>query len=244
MILQKKIALVTGGAVRIGRSICEMLAQEGAEVYCHYNHSAKEARQLQNALAARNLKIQLVQGDFANIKIVERVVRYVIKRSGKLDILINNAAVFFKMPLGTVKEKEWDLLFAINLKAAFFCAQIAGMQMVKQSGGKIINIGDAAGDNPWSSYIPYGITKSGIIAMTKGLAKALAPNVHVNCINPGPVSLPKDFSEKERRMAVGQTVLNREGSAQDIAAAVKFLLKDSDYITGAVITVDGGRSIH
>jgi pteridine reductase len=243
MNLQDKIALVTGGAVRVGRSICEMLAYEGVEVYCHYNQSTKEAHQLQSALAARNLNIHLVQGDFTQVQAIEKVMQHVITRSGKLDILINNAALFFKTPLGAVKEEEWDLLFALNLKAAFFCAQKAGVQMKKQSGGKIINIGDAVGDNLWPSYIPYGITKSGIIAMTKGLAKALAPTVHVNCVNPGPVSLPEAFSDKERHMAINQTLLNREGSAQDVAAAVKFLLKDSDYITGAVINIDGGRSI-
>jgi pteridine reductase len=244
MRLKNKIALVTGGAVRIGRSICEMLAREQVEVYCHYNRSKEEAMLLQSDLSCKGLKVNLVQSDFSRVSSVEAVVRKVIGESGRIDILINNAAIFLKTPLGSVKEDQWDTLLSLNLKAAFFCAQAVGVQMLKQGSGKIINIGDAAGDNLWPSYIPYGITKSGVIAMTKGFAKALAPHVQVNCVNPGPVLLPKSFSVSERRTAIEHTLLKREGSDQDVAATVRFLLKESDYITGAVFYVDGGRSIH
>ena len=202
MILTNKIALVTGGAVRIGRSICEMLASEQAEVYCHYHRSEKEARQLKRTLNAKGSRIHLFQGDLTNIQTAEMIIREIVNKSGRVDILINNAAIFHKTPLGKVTEEVWDILFALNLKAAFFCAQAAGIHMYEKGNGKIINIGDATGDNPWPSYIPYGITKSGIIAMTKGLAKALAPRVQVNCINPGPVLLPDSYSEDERNKAI------------------------------------------
>jgi pteridine reductase len=172
------------------------------------------------------------------------MIRKVFHKSGGIDILINNAAIFLKTPIGTVKEREWDALFSLNLKAAFFCTQSVGVKMVKQGNGKIINIGDAAGDNLWPSYIPYGITKSGIIAMTKGFAKAFAPSVQVNCINPGPILLPDSYSKSERERAIGRTLLKREGSVRDIASTVRYLLKDSDYVTGSVFNIDGGRSIN
>jgi pteridine reductase len=244
MEIRNKIALVTGGAVRIGRSICEMLASEQAEVYCHFHQSEKEAIQLQKEMISNGSRISLLQGDLTDIRSVESMMRNIFNKSGGIDILINNAAIFLKTPIGTVKEQEWDALFSLNLKAAFFCTQAAGVQMTKQGSGKIINIGDAAGDNLWPSYIPYGITKSGIIAMTKGFAKALAPDVQVNCINPGPILLPESFSESEREKAVERTLLKREGSVRDIVVTVRYLLKDSDYITGSVFNIDGGRSIN
>jgi NAD(P)-dependent dehydrogenase (short-subunit alcohol dehydrogenase family) len=117
------------------------------------------------------------------------------------------------------------------------------MYMKRHGQGKIINIGDPSGSNPWPAFIPYGITKSGIIAMTKGLAKALAPQVQVNCINPGPVMFPDHYNQEERERALKKTLLKREGSPEDISKTVRFVLEGSDYITGAIINVDGGRSI-
>ncbi|MEJ2543186.1 MAG: SDR family oxidoreductase [Calditrichaceae bacterium] len=115
--------------------------------------------------------------------------------------------------------------------------------MLKQKSGKIINIADAGAETPFPAYLPYSITKAGIINMTKGLAKALAPNIQVNCVSPGPVMFPEDYSEKERQYSIEQTLLKREGSAEDIAKTIRFLLEGTDYITGAVIPVDGGRGI-
>lgn len=244
MEIKDKIALVTGGAVRIGRSLCEMLAREDVEVFCHYNRSDNEARQLREVLTAKGFRLHLYQADLTDINSVETMVREIIKKKGRLDILINNAAIFKKTPLGKVSENDWDNLFTLNLKAAFFCAQAAGIHMYGNGNGKIINIGDAVGDNPWPSYIPYGVTKSGIIALTKGLAKALAPCVQVNCINPGPVLLPSSYSEDDKIKAIERTLLKREGSVKDITATVRFILKDSDYITGAIFNIDGGRSIN
>jgi NAD(P)-dependent dehydrogenase (short-subunit alcohol dehydrogenase family) len=115
--------------------------------------------------------------------------------------------------------------------------------MKKQGWGKIINIGDTSGENPWPSYIPYGLTKSGIIAMTRGLAKALAPQVQVNCVNPGPVLFPDHYTPSEKANSVKRTLLKRAGHPEDISAAVRFLIEGSDYITGTILTVDGGRGI-
>ena len=243
MKLENRVVLITGGAVRVGRAICMELARAGAVIFCHYHKSDQQAASLKADIEKRGGKIYLVQSDLNHIPNVVLLVNEVIDKMGRLDVLINNAALFYKTPLGTVNEEQWDRLFNLNLKAAFFCARQAGQYMVKQGWGKIINIGDPSGENPWPSFIPYGLTKSGIIAMTKGLAKALAPEVQVNCINPGPVLIPEHYTPAEKNTAIDRTLLKREGSPEDIARTVRFLIEGSDYITGTILNVDGGRSI-
>jgi NAD(P)-dependent dehydrogenase (short-subunit alcohol dehydrogenase family) len=163
--------------------------------------------------------------------------------TGRLDVLVNNAALFYKTPFGEISEKDWDTFHTLNLKSAFFMAQSASRYMLKHKSGKIINIGDSSADSPFPAYLPYSISKAGIVAMTKGLAKALAPHIQVNCVNPGPVMIPEGYSEEDRQSAIQKTLLKREGSGKDIAKTIRFLLEGSDYITGAIIPVDGGRHI-
>jgi len=243
MQLKDCVVLITGGVTRVGRMITLELAKSGAEMFCHYNKSERDARSLKKEVEQMGGSIHLFQGDLSDISFAEKLVDMVFDRAKRVDVLINNAALFFKTPFGSISEEQWDRLFTLNLKAAFFCAQKAGQYMVRQGKGKIINIADPSGESPWPSFIPYGLTKAGIIAMTKGLAKALAPDVQVNCINPGPVLIPENYTEKERKRAIENTLLKREGSAQDIAVTVKFLVEGSDYITGAVVNVDGGRAV-
>ena len=235
--------LVTGGAIRVGRAITLELLSAGARVFCQYHSSAQAAGSLQEEAGSLPGKLHLVQGDLTSSGFIDQLFDRIFDETGDLDVLVNNAALFFKTQLGEVTSEEWDRLFDLNLKAAFFCAQRAGKIMKKSGKGKIINIGDPSGLSPWPSFIPYGLTKSGIIAMTRGLAKALAPQVQVNCINPGPVMFPDDYSDQEKSRALEKTLLKHEGTAEDIARTVRFLIEGSDYITGAVINVDGGRSI-
>jgi len=237
--LKDKIVLITGGAVRVGRAITVELIEAGATVFCHYYHSEKDAHELKKDFPS----ISLIKGNLKEINTIGLLVREVVKKSGTIDILINNAAIFLKTPLGSVTEKDWDNLFAINLKPHFFLSQEIGKIMMKNKSGKIINIADTSGLRPWPSYIPYSVTKSGMIALTKGLAKALAPFVQVNCINPGPVLMPDTYSNEQISLAIEKTLLKRAGSPKDISAAVKFLIEDGDYITGLILSVDGGRSI-
>ena len=239
MDLKDKVVLITGGAVRIGRAISEALISAGCIVFCHYNSNEKKALNLKKNYP----DIQLLQGDLKNADTPRFLIHEVVKITGTIDILINNAAIFPKTPLGTVTEKNWNDVFDINLKSTFFLSQEAGLIMMKNCFGKIINIADTSGLKPWPSYIPYSITKSGVISLTKGLAKALAPHVLVNCINPGPVLIPEDYSEIQVNQAIDKTLLKRVGNANDIANAVRFLLEDGDYITGIILSVDGGRSI-
>ena len=237
MDLRNKVILVTGGARRIGRAISEELLKAGARVFIHHNNSAAEADSIRKTYK----NAEILCADLSRNGEAKRLVDAVAGTTGKIDGLINNAAIYFKSPFGKITEDQWDKLFSLNLKAAFFCAQQAAKHMYK--GACIINIGDTSGLSPWPSYLPYSLTKAGIIAMTKGLAKALAPDIRVNCINPGPVLLPDDISEQDRKQAVGQTLLKREGQATDIAVMVRFLLENGEYMTGAVVNVDGGRSI-
>jgi NAD(P)-dependent dehydrogenase (short-subunit alcohol dehydrogenase family) len=148
-----------------------------------------------------------------------------------------------KTPFGTVTEENWDNLFALNLKPNFFLSQEASKIMMEKQAGKIVNIADTSGLRPWPSYIPYSLTKSGMISLTKGLAIALAPYVQVNCINPGPVLMPDKYSNVQIAQTIEKTLLKRAGQAEDVASAVRFLLEDGDYITGLILSVDGGRSI-
>ena len=244
MEIKNKKILITGGATRLGKVLTMELLQSGAEVFCHYNNNKNGADQIQNSAAASNQKFHLFQADFTSTQSTNETIDTIIQEAEYFDILINNAAIFFKTPIEEINEHEWDQLFSINLKTPFFISKKIGLIMKKRGSGKIINIGDTSGLNIWKQYIPYSITKSGIIAMTKGLAKALAPEVLVNCINPGPVLLPDYFGESETNQALNKTLLKKAGSPSDIAQTVKYIIEGTDYLTGNIINVDGGRSIN
>jgi len=237
--LKDKVVLITGGAVRVGRAITNELSAAGSTIFCHYNSSEKAAKELQKI----HPTINLLKGNLNSHDSSRFLIEEIIKKAGTIDILINNAAIFTKTPIGTVTEDDWNDLFDINLKSNFFLSQEASKIMTAKQKGKIINIADTSGLRPWPSYIPYSITKSGVISLTKGLAKALAPHIQVNCINPGPVLIPEDYTDTQISQAIEKTLLKRIGTAEDIAAAVRFLLEDGDYITGLILSVDGGRSI-
>lgn len=242
MNIANKIILITGGAVRVGRAISLELAGAGATVCCHYHTSKKAALELKSMVEKTNGHIWLFQADLSVTTNAVNLVRQVIDTFGRIDVLINNASIFFKTPFGTVSEEQWDQFLNLNLKAAFFLSQEAGKQMSEQKEGKIINIADSGALHPFPSYLPYSISKAGLMALTKGLAKALAPYVQVSCVNPGPVLFPNDFPDKEKEFAINQTLLKRAGTAEDVARTVRFLI-ENDYITGECVAVDGGRQI-
>jgi pteridine reductase len=242
MDIKNKTALVTGGAVRLGRAICLELAKAGANIFCQYNSSEEQAISLKKIIESQGRKIEIFQADLTAQNAAIQIVKAAQKSFASIDILVNNSAVFYPTPFGQVKEQDWDIFHNLNLKAAFFLSQEVGILMQKQGQGRIINIGDTSVESPWASFIPYTLSKSGIITMTKGLAKALAPDVLVNCINPGPVLFPEDYTEKQKETAIKRTILQRAGSAKDIAKTTRFLV-ETEYITGVVIPVDGGRHI-
>lgn len=243
MTLENKVALVTGSAKRIGRVVAEALASRGVHQAVHYLSSKGEALEAVEAFRAMGVEAEAFRADLSQVKEVEALAQGVLERFGRLDILVNSASVFFPSPLGGVSELQWDALLNTNLKGPFFLSQKLGLAMKAAGGGIIVNIGDWAAERPYAGYLPYCISKAGVVAMTKGLAKSLAPEVRVNCINPGPVMLPDDLSETERMEVLHKTPLKRTGEPRDIANAVLFLCEGTNFMTGAFITIDGGRTV-
>jgi pteridine reductase len=238
-----KIALVTGAARRVGRAIALTLAERGADVVITYNNSAAEAQATLQEIHARGMQGMALQGNITRSHDVDAIVQQIMARFGRIDILVNNASNYYKTPFSTLTEEQWDDLVGTNLKGTFLVAKCVGDQMLKAGAGKIINLADWAGFRPYKDYIPYCVAKAGVIALTKALAKTLAPTIQVNAIAPGPVMLPEDFSDSQREAVVRATPLKRIGTPLDIAQTVVFLVEGSDFITGAIIPVDGGRLI-
>jgi NAD(P)-dependent dehydrogenase (short-subunit alcohol dehydrogenase family) len=236
-----RVALVTGGAVRVGAAISRALAERGARVVIHYHRSAEAAGALVREIEGAGGEALAVAGDTSQATHVERVVTETLERFGHIDVLINNAAIFFETPFPSLTEEDWDRTLDVNLKGPFLCARAVAPRMLAQGAGKIVNIADIAGLRPWASYLPYCVSKAGVIAMTQSLARALAPNVQVNAVAPGTVLFPGEFTAEQREQALRHVPLGREGSAEDVARTVLFLLEGPDYITGTVIPVDGGR---
>ena len=243
MELEGRVALVTGGAKRVGRTIALALARRGAHVVFTYRTSKGEADRLLRELTALGSQSLAVKADVGRAADAKAAVQKVVKTFGRIDILINNAAIYPRTPWASLDEKAWDEVMATNLKGPFLFAKAAGDRMKAQGAGKIINIADWAGARPYKHYLPYCVSKAGVIAMTKALALELAPMVQVNAVAPGPVLLPEDVSAAEKRAIIAATPLHRIGSPEDVANAVVFLLEGSDFITGALLPVDGGRLI-
>jgi pteridine reductase len=239
--LKGRVALVTGGAVRVGAAISRALAGRGARVVVQYHRSADAASDLVQEIATAGGMAMAVTGDVSRADEVQRVVDEARGRFGPIEVLVNNAAVFFETPFPALSEEDWDRTLAVNLKGPFLCARAVAPEMLERGTGKIVNIADIAALRPWPRYLPYCVSKAGVVAITQTLARALAPHVQVNAVAPGPVMLPEGFTPEERAQALRNVPMGREGSAEDVARTVLFLLEGPDYITGAVVPVDGGR---
>ena len=245
--LQNKIVLITGGAKRVGASICRLLHANSANLMIHYRSSVNEARALQAELnLQRPNSVAIIQGDLLNLSVLPSLINETIKHFGKLDVLINNASSYYPTEIGDIQEEQWQDLMGSNLKAPLFLSQAAAVELRKQQ-GCIINITDMHVERPKKGYIVYSVAKAGLVTLTKSLAHELSPEVRVNAVAPGPVMWPEDnpqFDELYRQRVISQTLLKRIGEPNDIAKAVKFLIQDAPFITGQVIAVDGGRSLN
>jgi pteridine reductase len=245
--LEDKVVLITGGAKRVGASICRLLHAGGAKLMIHYRSSAGEARALQSELnLLRPNSAAIIQGDLLNLSILPSLVQETITHFGKLDVLINNASSYYPTEIGEIDDTKWEDLIGSNLKAPLFLAQAAAAELRKQH-GSIINITDMHVERPKKGYIVYSVAKAGLMTLTKSLALDLAPDVRVNAVAPGPVLWPEDnpqFDEVYRQRVISQTLLKRIGEGDDVAKAVRFLIQDAPFITGQVIAVDGGRSLN
>lgn len=245
--MQGKVVLVTGGAKRVGAAICRVLHAAGANIAMHYRSSMREATALRDELnALRDESVFCVQGDLLEIHTLPDLLEQVIHRFGHLDALINNASSFYATPLEGIDQQQWHDLLGTNLKAPLFLAQAAHAELRRRHGA-IVNIVDIHAERPMHGHMLYSVAKAGLVALTKGLAQEMAPQVRVNAVAPGVIIWPEagDWDDpEERRKIVAHTLLKREGEPNDIARTVKFLLSDAPYITGQVIAVDGGRSIN
>lgn len=243
MELKGRVTLVTGAGVRLGRAIALELATAGATVAVHCASSADEAAEVVAAIQSAGGQADSFRLDLSETAALPVLVDQVMHQFGRLDVLVNNAAIFPRTPFETATEADWDRVMAINLKAPFFLAQAAARPMRAQGAGKIVNLADISAERPWSGYLPYCISKAGIVALTRGLARALAPNIQVTAVAPGAILFPENTSLEEKERLLRAVPLGREGDPSDIARTVRFLIEGSDYITGVVLPVDGGRSV-
>jgi 3-oxoacyl-[acyl-carrier protein] reductase/pteridine reductase len=234
--LAGKVILVTGGARRIGRGIALRLADEGARVAIHYGRSEKEARQTAEACGGA----ELFQANLESVEEIARMFAGISTRLGRLDGLVNNAARFTRLDPLDITEKDWDFIHAVNLKAVFFCCQNAARLMRKSGGGRIVNISSLGGIRPWAEHAHYCASKAGVIMLTRALAKAFAPEITVNSVAPGVIPF-EDIDERGRRM-MESTPAGRGGTPAEVADAVVYFLKASNFITGQILAVDGGLS--
>jgi pteridine reductase len=232
-------ALVTGSALRVGREIALELARAGASIFLHYRSSSEAARETEREIRALGAKVELVAGDLG----VPADVMRLATECREADILVNSASIFPRTPLPEITFETFDEIFAVNLRGPFFLAKEIGLAMKKRGRGAIVNIADWAGYRPYKGYLPYCVSKAALLAANAGLARCLAPEVRVNAVAPGPVMLPEDMTEAERRQVLSSTPLGRVGSPLDVARAVRFLVESAEFTTGAVLTVDGGRLI-
>jgi pteridine reductase len=209
-------------------------------VAVHYHGASQGADETAKQIQRAGGEAFTLQSDLRELGSPERLVADAVARLGSLDVLVNSAAVMIRTPLEDVTEAQWDGIFALNLRAPFFCARAAATRMT--DGGVIINIADLAAFEAWTGYIPHGASKAGVVYMTRALAKRLAPRLRVNAVAPGAVLLPDEWSAADADRLARTTPLERLGSPDDVTRAVLYLL-DADYVTGETLIVDGGRHV-
>ncbi|HKQ88629.1 MAG TPA: SDR family oxidoreductase [Candidatus Acidoferrales bacterium] len=235
-------AVVTGGHVRVGRAIALALARERMNLIITYRTAAAAAEKTVAEFKALGVQAQALAVDLADAKSVVDVADRILAHSGRLlRVLVNSASVYYETPLGDISSEVWDTLLATNLRAPFLLSQRLGLAM-KASGGHIVNIGDWAGIRPYRGYLPYLVSKAGLIYMTRALALELAPEVQVNCVCPGAVLLPENSTDAEAAALREETPLHRLGTPEEIANAVRYFV-ESEFATGSILMVDGGRLI-
>jgi pteridine reductase len=238
--LRGRVALVTGAGKRLGRAVALRLAQEGANLAVHYNSSAAEAQSACGEIQALGRRAAAFQANLGSVDEIRRLFDEAGKEFGRLDILVNCAANFLPASMISTTEEIWDASLDTNLKAGFFCAQAAA-PWLRRNKGVIINFADTGGLLGWPGYIPHSISKAGVVMLTKVLAKALAPEVRVNAIAPGTITMPGDPPEWEADF-IQLAPLRRTGTPSDIADAVSYLIH-AEFLTGHTLVLDGGRTL-
>ena len=239
--LTGKVALVTGAAKRIGRSVALRLASEGADVIVNYRSSKAEAEEVAAQIAAMGRRAIAIRAEVAKRADVVALFTAIEKEFGRLDILVNNTGMFFPAKFEELTEEQWDTILDVNLKSQFLCSQAAAPMLRRSGQGRVINFASLGGILAWPSYTHYCVSKAGVIMLTRCLARALAPEITVNAIAPGTISFPDDSPEFAEGF-IRRAPLGRTGTPEDIENAVVFLAQ-SQFVTGQVMVVDGGRSL-
>lgn len=237
------VALVTGGAIRVGRAIAIMLANAGYDVLVHYRHSSAAAEQTKAQVEATGRKSATIQGDLLDERTPAQLIDGVKKTFGRLDVLVNNASLFEPDPDDPFAAEHWRKMMLVNAIAPAALIEAATPLLESSRSGHVINLCDISADRPWPTHRAYCASKAALANLTLSYARRLAPGIRVNGVAPGIAIFPEDYDEQTRQRLVAKVPLRREGSTDDIAHAVRFLAEHGGYITGQIIRVDGGRSI-
>ena len=243
MDLQGATVVVTGGAIRVGRHVAGRLAERGANIVVNYRTSAREAEAAVAEFQGRGVGSLAVQADVSTRAGVQAILDAAVDRFGSVEVLINNASIYDPTPFAELDEADFDRNIAVNLKGPYLGCWLFGRHMQEQGRGKILNVADWAVERPYVNYAPYFVAKGGVVALTRVMAKELAPQVQVNAVAPGPILMPADFDEETIRAVEQATPLGRIGHPEDIAQTILYLVEGTDFVTGAVVPVDGGRTV-
>lgn len=238
--LKGRVALVTGAGQRVGRAIALALGAEGMRVAVHYFGSVEGAERTVAEVTRLGGSAFAVPGDLRDPAVPARLISAVVEHFGALDLLVNSAAGMEKTPIGATSAADFDAILALNLRAPFLLAQAAAAVM--PAGSAIVNIADHMSEEPWPDYAVHGVSKAGVVALTRHLAAALAPGIRVTAVSPGFVLAPPGFSAAAEAKFAAETPLKRIGTPEDVAQAVRYLA-GATFVTGEVLTVDGGRRV-
>lgn len=242
MNIENAVVLITGAAVRVGRTVALTLAEKGARIAFSYYLEEEPWQETLKEIEAFGQPALAVQAEMKSAASIQNLIDKTIEEFGRIDVLINNASVWLKAPFEEITEAEWDMSLAINLKGPFLASQKVTPFMRTQKQGLIINITDLSAFQTWSDYAHHAASKAGLVSLTKSLAFELAPEIRVNAIAPGTVMLPENYTEEKRKWAEDKSLLKRVGSPEDVAKMILFLI-ENDFVTGSVYFVDGGRSL-
>jgi pteridine reductase len=240
MELQGKVALVTGAGRRLGCAMARALSGRGMAVGIHYHASSRGAAELRHEIVMNGGRAACFEADLTEPAAARGLADRVVTELGRLDVLVNSAAIMRRLSAEETTPEEWDSILDLNLRAVFFCTQGA-IPFLRSAQGKVVNLADLAGLEPWSGFAAHSISKAGVVMLTKVLALSLAPDVTVNAIAPGAVLVPEDYPLEERERLARSTPLRRLGNPSDVVSALLYLLEDADFMTGQVLVVDGGR---
>lgn len=235
--------LITGAARRLGRTLAEALAERGAALALHFNRSATEAEALGRQLEGKARRVWLLQADLRHPREQQRLAEQALSKCGRLTGLVNSAAVYSKTPLSSLDRNAWDEILSVNLTAPVWLSAVLGREMKRAGGGSIVQVGDWSVRRPYRDYLAYTVSKGALETATLALARELAPEVRVNMATLGPVLLPAGSTTEYEARVRRAVPLGRLGGPQAFVKPLLHLLLDASYCTGAIVTVDGGRSL-